>query len=264
MQSVLRQDYPDMEYLVIDGGSTDGSAEIIRDLSDQLTHWVSEEDRGQSDALAKGFAAASGDVLAWLNADDLLYPHALRRVGRAFARRPGVDIVVGEVLYIDTQGQAGGYTSPPFPGFWDWRHELMRLVQPATFFRREAYERVGGVRLDLHFMMDGDLWRKIMMSGGRAHVLHEPLAFFRINKAGKQGDPDGFREEQERVHREWGISKAARALAYYKMQALRIADGSHLRSRIKALAYRGLTAAEIWAQADRARSEAPTRGDRGT
>ena len=105
IQSVLYQDYPNLEYIVIDGGSTDGSSDIIRRYSDQLAYWVSRPDRGQTDALIQGFGRASGDVLCWLCADDVWEPGTLREVGRIFASQPETRAVYGDAAFVDAQGR---------------------------------------------------------------------------------------------------------------------------------------------------------------
>src|SRR5262245_17911524 len=105
LRSVTAQEYPRVEHIVIDGGSTDGSVDILRRHAAGLRAWVSEKDRGQSHAINKGFAIASGDVLTWLNSDDTLLPGALRAVGETFARRADVDLVYGDFVYTDAAGE---------------------------------------------------------------------------------------------------------------------------------------------------------------
>ena len=105
IQSVLYQDYPNLEYIVMDGGSTDGSADIIRRYSDQLAYWVSRPDRGQTDALIQGFGRASGDVLCWLCADDVWEPGTLWEVGRIFASQPETRAVYGDATFVDIEGR---------------------------------------------------------------------------------------------------------------------------------------------------------------
>jgi len=169
IRSVLAQDYPFMEYIVIDGGSTDNSVEIIKKYADRLTYWISEKDGGQSDAIAKGFDVSSGDILCWLNSDDVFLPGALSRVAEYFSRNPLVEAVSGGAYYIDSHGNPyldGGCFAVyalGHPATYDrFRFYGQDLVfQQATFWRREAYERVGGIDKRLDFIMDLDLFARL-------------------------------------------------------------------------------------------------------
>ncbi|MDX1385583.1 MAG: glycosyltransferase family 2 protein [Thermoanaerobaculia bacterium] len=161
IESVLSQDYPHLEYLVMDGGSTDGSLDVLRSFGDRL-QWVSEPDGGQAEALNRGFRRSRGDVLAWLNADDVLEPGALGAVARAFAANPEVGLVYGQGRRIDASGDVLG----PFTGiepFRHWRllHFLDFVLQPAAFFRAEAFACAGPLDESLHWSLDWDLWIRL-------------------------------------------------------------------------------------------------------
>jgi glycosyltransferase involved in cell wall biosynthesis len=170
MRSVLEQDYPSLEYIVIDGGSSDGSAEIIRRYARALAYWVCEPDRGQTDALIKGFARASGEVWGWLCSDDLLLPGALRTVGEYFARHPRVMAAYGDALWID----AGGRFLRPKKemGFnrFVLLHDHNYIPQPAMFWRRELYRRVNGLDARFDLAMDADLWARFSAVTRIAHI----------------------------------------------------------------------------------------------
>lgn len=161
IQSVLSQDYSDFDYLVMDGASTDNTVEVLRGFKDRI-RWISQKDAGQSDAIRKGFCQTTGDILAWLNADDMLAPGALRIVADYFAAHPEVDLVYGDASYIDADGEEIGpcVHVEPFS-----LSRLLRysdfIVQPAAFFRRSAYDAVGGLDPTLHYGMDYDLWLKL-------------------------------------------------------------------------------------------------------
>lgn len=157
LRSVLDQRYPNLEYIVIDGGSTDGSVEIIKSVEKDLAYWVSEPDAGHYDALNKGFGRATGDVLAWLNSDDMHTPWALAVVADIFQRLPRVQWLT--TLYPLFWNEAGAATlCTQLPGF-DRRAVLRRgkgVQQESTFWRRGLWERAGG-RLDPSFRLAGDL-----------------------------------------------------------------------------------------------------------
>lgn len=160
LRSVLDQGYPALEYHVIDGGSRDGSIDILHRHEAALAGWVSEPDKGQTDALIKGFARSSGEIQGWLCSDDLLLPGALHKVGEFFAAHPEVDAVYGDSLWIDASGH---YISPKremaFSRFvFLFDHNF--IPQPSMFWRRSLYERVGGLDASFNLAMDSDLWER--------------------------------------------------------------------------------------------------------
>jgi glycosyltransferase involved in cell wall biosynthesis len=163
IQSVLNQDYANVEYIVMDGGSTDESPGIIRRYADRLAHWESVPDRGQSHAINKGFARATGDIFGWLNSDDWLEPGALSRVAVEAVRYPDVGAFVGEARVIDLAGNVEVYTPGElsFEAFCQWLDGKF-FMQPACLFRRSAWETSGPLDETLHIALDLDLWLKMV------------------------------------------------------------------------------------------------------
>jgi glycosyltransferase involved in cell wall biosynthesis len=161
--SVLSQDYPGLEYFVIDGNSTDDSVAIIKRYADRLTYWISEPDRGQSHAINKGFARASGDILAWLNSDDQLEPGALRAVAEEALRFPDVGVFVGEGQMVNRAGRVVYYKRPGQLTFEEICHWLDGgdFMQPSCFFRRSAWEVAGPLNETIHIALDLDLWLRM-------------------------------------------------------------------------------------------------------
>lgn len=160
IQSVVDQAYANLEYFVYDGGSTDGSVDVIRARADVIDYWQSQADGGQSAAIAAGWARGTGDVVGWLNSDDQLAAGALRRIGGLFADHPEADLIYGRMDLIDAQGRVLGTIGESF------RRRTMLLSrnvvpQPAAFVRRSALERVGGLDEALHYVMDLDLWLRL-------------------------------------------------------------------------------------------------------
>ncbi len=169
MLSVLQQDYPAIEYIVMDGGSSDGSVEIIRRHQDRLAYWVSEPDAGQSVAINRGFARAKGTVFAWLNSDDLLMPSAVSIAMHFLEAEPDVGLVYGDRVEINGEGKTIGYLRCP-PHDPEMFRKDVTLPQETVFFRRGVYEAVGGLDEDLHFAMDLDLWCKIARVARMRHI----------------------------------------------------------------------------------------------
>jgi len=168
--SVVSQEYPDLEYIVVDGGSRDGSVEIIRKYESRLAWWVSEPDGGQSDALAKGFEKATGDILCWLCSDDMLERGALLEVGRFFLDHPDVDVVFGDTTQINREGAVTRrYKTFPFSR-WLLLNTRNYIPQPSTFWRRQVYERVGGIDRSIDVAMDTDLWLRLSEVARFQHV----------------------------------------------------------------------------------------------
>lgn len=157
IQSVLAQDYPNIEYLVVDGTSTDDSVEIIRRYSDRLTWWVSEKDKGQSDAINKGFRRARGEFVGWLNSDDVYEPGAVSAAVAAFQSRPEAGLVYADARAIDAEGRQ-------FNLMRARQYNLVDLLsyniicQPASFMRRFVLEQVNYLNPDYHLLMDHLLW----------------------------------------------------------------------------------------------------------
>lgn len=172
IRSVLDQNYRRLEYIVMDGGSNDGSESIIRKYEEHLAHWVSKKDAGQTDALARGFDHSSGEIMGWLCSDDLLLPNALNVVGDFFARNATVDIVYGDAVWIDEWGSPlRTKKEMPFNRFvFLFDHNF--LPQPSVFWRRSLYERVGGLDRRFDLAMDTDLWERFSRI---AHIRHLPL-----------------------------------------------------------------------------------------
>lgn len=160
IRSVLAQDYPHMEYFVVDGGSNDGSQEIIKKYADQIDWWVSEPDEGQSDAVNKGWQRATGELIGWLNSDDLLMPGAVSRMVAAFNQTPEMGVIYGDVFSIDEYGEIFNIMR-----FDQWGlDDLMSfeiISQPGAFMRREVLQNAGYLDSSMHFLMDTHLWLKM-------------------------------------------------------------------------------------------------------
>lgn len=185
IDSVLQSGYVHVEHLVMDGGSTDDTCAVLQSYDDPRLKWVSEPDSGQSDAINKGMRQATGDILAYLNSDDLVLPGALPFVADYFDRHPDVSVIYGQCLTIDAAGSDLNHLrGNPF--------DLKRLLtgrtmisQPAAFWRREVMERIGLFDETLHYTMDFDYWTRMVIAGYTPVYIPRPLAAFRLHGESK-------------------------------------------------------------------------------
>ena len=167
--SVLDQTYPSIEYIVVDGKSKDGSVDIIKKYADKLAYWVSEKDKGQADAINKGFSRATGEIIAWLNSDDYYLPETVQAAVKIFEENPDVVLVYGNMLAVDEN-------SVTF-NTMNYRQLTLKdllcfniIGQPAVFMRRSALLQTNGLDATFHFLLDHLLWIQIAKQGKILHV----------------------------------------------------------------------------------------------
>ena len=169
IQSVLQQDYPRIEYIVVDGASTDNSFDIIKKYNDRLAYWISEKDGGQAEAINKGFARAQGEILAWLNSDDYYLPDTISAVVKCFDENPEVVMLYGDMLAVNGNGQTINVLKYRQYSLQDLL--CFQIVgQPSVFFRRSALEKTGLLDTSFHFMLDHHLWIRLAQQGRILHV----------------------------------------------------------------------------------------------
>lgn len=186
--SVLEQDYQNLEYMIIDGGSTDHSVEIIRNYAHRLAHWESEPDRGQAHAINKGLKRAKGEILGWLNADDVLLPDTVSTAVEVLRKDPELDVVYGRLERIDPNGKA--VPTPLLPKDrveFDPYHAIGECVvnQPGSFWRRSIMEQVGYLDEQLNYAFDYEYWVRILLAGGKFKRLPRAVAKFRLSPQSK-------------------------------------------------------------------------------
>lgn len=179
LRSVLAQRSEVNEFFVMDGGSTDNTAAILDIHRSQCDFVASGPDGGQSAALGTAFGRASSDILGWINSDDLLLPGALATVRRVFAEHPETDVVMGWLVFIDEDSRVLRLHRSLAPYDWLLRLGVSYLNQPAMFFRRRLFERIGGLNPALHCVMDADLWYRFLRANAAFRVIPRYLAAFR-------------------------------------------------------------------------------------
>ena len=204
IRSVLLQDYTNLEYIIIDGGSTDGSVDIIHKYEDHLAYWVSEPDRGQSHAFNKGWQRATGEIIGWLNSDDVYLPGAIRFAATYLSEHPDVDFVYGDGQKID--GDSKPYLcNRGWP--YTWRSLARSTDSPVRtgswFMRRRALDRVGMLDESLHFSMDYPMWLDLKLHCNMVYLPGCIFAAMRHHSGSKtSSNTDPFHEETMRIHEE--------------------------------------------------------------
>lgn len=205
IRSVLLQGYPNLEYIVIDGGSSDGSRAIIEKYAPFLAYWVSEPDKGQANAINKGFARSTGAIMGWLNSDDLLLPDALWHIAEAYQRDPKLMVSCGFRKLFDAESRFLMNWVRGMPN----RYQLQRrdvVAQETTYWRREVWERCGGLDESLHFGMDYEYWQRIMANGYHFRLLPHYLGGFRLHEDSKTTNLlDVDQQELKIIFQRYGI-----------------------------------------------------------
>jgi len=222
--SVVNQNYPNLQFIIIDGGSTDGTVEIIRKYEDYLDFWVSEADKGQSDALNKGFSRAVGDVYGWLNSDDLYLPNAFSNAIKAFIHHSDKSVVFGDWLSIDEKDNVLDFNYAFDFSVNHFKYEGFHLNAQSMFWRSSVHKNFGGFHVNLYNTMDYQMILEFGIKSGQDKFLRIPrvLGAFRRYEGQKTG---GFTGRVSREHRE--------IAAHYGYN-----DKYHAGGKVKRLLYR--------------------------
>lgn len=202
IDSVLNQNDVEIEYIIVDPGSTDGSRELINSYNNRIDKIVLDPDKGSADGLNNGFARASGDIFGYINSDDMLLPDALRHVKNVFEKHPDIDVVYGDGSRIDGDGKE---IARMYGCQWDLRAYVfggISIVQQSTFFRRKYFEAAGGFNLDNKTCWDGELLVDMALCGARFRYIHRNLGVFRIHEESISGSgrlQNQYRKDRARL-----------------------------------------------------------------
>jgi glycosyltransferase involved in cell wall biosynthesis len=211
IRSIVEQDYPDLEYIIVDPGSTDGSREIIEKYSDRIHKIIFEPDNGPADGLNKGFALATGDAFGYMNADDILLPGTLTKVAAYFEAHGEMDVLLGNGVQLDSNGIV---TKKLYSSKWDlkrYAYGACMALQQATFFRRHAFGKTHGFNIANRTCWDGELLVDMSMTGARFLTVDDQFGGFRIYSE--------------------SISGSGRSYSQYKLDTLRIFQKIMARDR---------------------------------
>jgi len=221
MRSVLGQDYPNLEYILIDGGSRDNSLEVIHSFEPRLAYWKSSPDKGQTDALNQGFAQATGQILAWINSDDTYNPGAVTQAVRYLHDHPDVGMVYSDLNFIDEGSRVVGRFPAAQTDLAHLRRGYVHISQPAAFFRAECWHQVGPLDPGFFFAMDYDLWVRLARVTKLVYLPGPVWANFRLHEGAKSIDADErCWPEMLRVHYRDGGNFFAPIVAKYYLRKL--------------------------------------------
>ena len=198
IRSVLLQGYPNLEYIIIDGGSTDGSVEIIKKYEPWLTYWISEKDRGQSYAINKGFALATGEIMAWINSDDFYAGYAFLNIVEAFRLNPNTQWVAGKCIFIQHNGDILWDSVKPDEDYFKWFLKPL-YMQPGIFWKKTLWEATNKIDVSLSYSMDHDLWLQFTKFQQFPAWIDIPVAYFRFHAGSKTVENRDKQEEESLI-----------------------------------------------------------------
>jgi glycosyltransferase involved in cell wall biosynthesis len=229
LNSLLSQDYPDVEVIVMDGGSTDGSVETIRKYAEKLAYWRSAPDGGQAQAIHEGFQLCTGSIIGWLNSDDRLFPGALTQIAAAFCRDPSCQWVYGDTEVIDVCSKRVEVRRTIPVDLFDLVNLSYYLPQESSYFRRSLYFQSPGINASLHYAMDYDLWLKFARIVEPQHV-DAIVGAFRYRPGQKSGDAAAYRAEEIRVKADYSALCLSRTESLKRLVRLK---ATTLRRRVR-------------------------------
>lgn len=254
IQSIVLQDgFSECELIVIDGGSSDNSVDVIRGFEKSIAYWISEKDRGQSDAFNKGFLKARGQFGFWLNADDILMPGILRKIITFLKMDPTVEWLAGSCVYADVKLNV--VKCSRCVCFPRWLGRLMPASPvngPSAIFSLDRLRSVGGFDIGVHYVMDVDLWRRFYAAGMRLRMMKDYMWCFRLHESSKTAggiikrfDNGHGNSESLRINARYGVTPIILKMSNYVNKFFRCVSGMYLWSIMDTMKYRGRNVMEV-------------------
>lgn len=233
--SVLGQNYPNIEYIIIDGGSTDESVEIIKKYENQIAYWVSEPDEGQTHAINKGFKKATGELIGWMNSDDIYYPNAFEKIGKIYLETNGeADVIFGDKTNIDEDGNIiREYLYPPFSDLGIKYTTNMNISNQSAFWKRELLESVGYLDEDIQFAMDYEYFLRMALSGAKFHHIDAIIGALRMYDENKSSDAYWLQVKEKNIKEiknRYSIKDSSvKKMWYYAYKAFHLIKNGNLK-----------------------------------
>ena len=234
--SVINQDYKNIEFIIIDGGSTDGSVDTIQKYEKSLSFWISRKDDGQSDAIHKGFKMATGDIVCWLNSDDFFIPGALTNVAKSFEKNPTTDILLGDSMYSDINSNIIKYYRYTKPHLFMAKQGVIAFGQQSMFFNRKFYLESGGLLTDFHYCMDSEFIHRAIKSRSNFTLMHYGSGVFRWHEKMKSKLIGGRKAEEESIiANKYYSNFSLRKVSRFIYALIQLLNGNYILSYLKTM-----------------------------
>lgn len=247
IKSVIDQNYEGLQYYVLDGGSTDETRSILEKYDCSIDFWRSSIDGGQSAAIAEGFAKADGDIMCWLNSDDILLPGSLDYVADFFVSHPEIDVLLGGLMYLDELGNITKCYLYPKPRAFFAQRGVIAFGQQSMFIHRRVFERIGNIDQDLHYLMDSDFVHRMIRAEVTFGTARKYLAAFRWHHEMKSTD-GSFKKKQETASliASFAPLHKQKFVARTLFRIEQLANGNYLRSTYSSWVYRRSNLSSMW------------------
>ena len=230
--SIINQGYPNLEYIIIDGGSTDNSVDIIKKYENHLTYWVSEKDRGQSNAINKGFKKSNGEIVGWINSDDLLMPGALDLIAEKSKKKPQANVFMGWTIRIDAKSKVLFTNIIPKQHCWLARRGVFYFGQQSWFWKRNMFDYLGFIDENTHACMDIDFLIRQLISKAKITPIKAHLGAFRQHEMTKtSSNNDIWHNDRKRMAKKYKIFnyKHPQKYALILYGLLKVINGNYLK-----------------------------------
>jgi glycosyltransferase involved in cell wall biosynthesis len=244
--SIINQNYSNLEYIIIDGGSTDNSVEIIKKYENEITYWISEKDKGQSDAINKGMRKATGDIVCWINSDDILLPGALTKIAKLANNNPDCDIFMGRTIRIDDNDKITFFNITPKMTPFFYKRGVFFFAQQSWFWKRSIFDTVGYLNIERHACMDMDFFMRQLQAGFKIAFTPKHLGAMRIYTGTKtsldSGEGDNIWVKDRKIMKEFYQNfhyQNSKKIYRYLYGLMKVYNGMYLKQIFYNKVYKG-------------------------